>query len=310
MPIEIRALKTASVYIVDTSSHRFLIDSGMRPTTEEVLKSHGVDTSSIDGVLITHLHIDHIGGAMSFKKNHGSSILMGRRDAELCQRIGENHGEYLGFLESYYKENGMPSAVLEPLIRDHPMHWEFMNYSEFEVDEMLEDGSSPLGDQELRILGTPGHSPGSISPYFEKGEVFAGDHVLGKITPNISFYDYDSDMLSIYIESLKKMKEMPFTRINPGHGEPFSNLNSRIDQIIEHHRLRLDEVNGIIKNDWITAFDVTSRMKWSKGRSFESMNQFEKNFAFGEAIAHLRKLVSDNSAEKKEQNGLLYFRSS
>lgn len=308
IPIEIRALKTASVYVAETDTGTFLIDSGMRPTTEEVLIKKGVRTDRIDGVIITHLHIDHIGGAMEIKKNHGTKIIMGRKDAELCYRIGEDHKAYLGFLEEYYRSNGMNGSMLETLIRDHPMHWEFMNYSDFEVDQMVDDGAMPLNDPEIRIMATPGHSPGSISPYFPGTEIFVGDHVLKNITPNISFYDTEGDMLSTYIQSLERLKNMGFARANPGHGEPFEGLNSRIDEIVDHHRLRLDEVSSIVEGEWKTAFETTKLMRWSRGRSFDSMNQFERNFAFGEAISHLRKLVRDGRAERREKDGIYHFR--
>ncbi len=308
IPIEIRALKTASVYIAETDRNRFLIDTGMRPTTDEVLRKKGINTDRIDGIIITHLHIDHIGGAMAFRKNYGTKVIMGKKDAELCYRIGEDHRAYLGFLEDYYRSNGMNGTTLETLIREHPMHWEFMNYSEFEVDQFVEDGAMPMGDPEMRVLATPGHSPGSISPYFPGEEIFVGDHVLRNITPNISFYDRTSDMLSTYIRSLDRLKSMGFTKANPGHGKPFNELNSRIDEIKDHHRLRLEEVASIVSGDWTTAFETTRKMRWSKGRDFESMNQFEKNFAFGEAISHLRKLEHDGVVESAERDGINYFR--
>lgn len=308
VPIEIRALQTASVYIAKTESNTFLIDSGMRPSTESELRHLGVNLNGIDGLIITHLHIDHIGGAMAIRKKYGTQIIMGRKDAEFCYGIGENHETYINFLDSYYRANGMKPDILDPLIRDHPMHWEYFSYAELEVDQMIDEGSRPLNDHDMKVLMTPGHSPGSISPYISEEEIFVGDHVLKKITPNISFYDHSTDMLSMYLESLEKLKKYSFERVNPGHGRPFSGLNDRVDEIVRHHAARLDEVLGILRSGPRTAFETTLAMRWSRGRSFDTMNQFERNFAFGEAISHLRKLENDGRIEQQEKAGVVYFR--
>ncbi len=308
IPIEIRALRTASVYVVRTESNTFLVDSGMRPSSVEVLEGLGVDLEAITGIIISHLHIDHIGGAMAISRKYGSRIVMGKRDAEFCRKIGENHDDYINFLESFYRSNGMHPAILDPLIKNHPMHWEYRTYLELEVDQMVEEGSRPLDDPEIEILMTPGHSPGSISPYIPGQEVFVGDHVLKRITPNISFYDERTDMLSTYIASLDRLRDFNFKKANPGHGEPFYNLNERIDQIKEHHRHRLEEILGILEKEYRNAFDVTLHMKWSRNRSFDSMNEFERNFAFGEAVSHLRKLEHDGLIEKRESDGVIQFR--
>lgn len=308
IPIEIRALRTATVYIVRTERNTFLIDSGMRPSTADELTKLNVDMNKIDGIIITHLHIDHIGGAMAIRKKYGPEVIMGRKDAEFCFAIGSSHKQYINFLESYYRMNGMKENILAPLIKNHPMHWEYVNYSDLEVDQLIDSGSKPLNDPDMNILMTPGHSPGSISTYTDENEIFVGDHVLKRITPNISFYDESSDMLSTYLQSLDKLEKMNFEKVNPGHGTPFRNLNGRIQEIKEHHRRRLEEVRRIVTDSNKTAFDVTLAMEWSSGRTFDSMNEFERNFAFGEAIAHLRKLLSDGVVEQKEISGLTYFK--
>ncbi len=310
IPIEIRALRTATVYIITTDSSRFLVDTGMRSSSMDEISKLGVDLSKLDGIIITHLHIDHVGGASAIKKKYGTQIVMGKRDAEICHNIGENHHEYLEFLEQFYRENGVDQKVLTQLMRDHPMHMEYSRYSELEFDQMVERKDHPLGDKQIDLLVTPGHSPGSISPVTESGEIFAGDLVLKSITPNISFYDESTDMLSLYLESIGKLRKGNYRKVNPGHGVPFSDLKGRIDEIRNHHMQRLDEVLQILGGGEKTAFQVTLEMRWSRGRVFQNMNEFEKNFAFGEAVSHLRKLQADGKVETSGRNGVTYYRKS
>ena len=56
---------------VETSNHRILIDIGTSALyVEKSLKSIGVDPSEIDIILVTHAHIDHVGGLRVFTKKY------------------------------------------------------------------------------------------------------------------------------------------------------------------------------------------------------------------------------------------------
>ncbi|MCL4328332.1 MAG: MBL fold metallo-hydrolase [Candidatus Thermoplasmatota archaeon] len=310
VPIEIRALGTASVYLVRTDQNKFLVDSGMRPSTCGELERMGADLRGLDAILITHMHLDHLGGAMEIKRKYGAEIIMGKEDALLTEMIGEDHLGFLNMLKSLCKSNGVPESVLGQLMRDHPMHREYTRYSEMEIDHKVDTPQSLLNDSSLKALITPGHSPGSISPYLDSGEIFVGDLVLKTITPNISFYDDAADTLSTYLQTLQMVKKYNFTRSNPGHGKPFDNLNNRISEIELHHGKRLEEVLGIVRENYRNAFEITLAMKWSRGRSFDSMNDLERNFAFGEAVSHIRKLANDGLVETSERNGIKYYRAS
>ncbi len=310
IPIEIRALRTATLYTVKSKSGRkYLIDTGMRGSTINKLRSLNAPLESLDGIIITHLHIDHIGGAMALKRDLGIPIYMGKTDAELSKKIGEGSEAYLSFLFDIYRSNGVSGRELEETIAKHPMHWEFKNYAELEVDYPISQGFTVPHDSSVKVVDVPGHSPGSISLDFGNNHIFLGDHILTRITPNISFYDDHTDMLELYLNSLRKIKSYGYAVGYPGHGTPFSNIEKRIRELIDHHKGRLSEVLRILKNDWKTVFTVATEMNWSAGRTYYSMNQFEKNFAFGEAMAHIRHLVATELVRVKEDRGIFFFRS-
>ena len=60
---------------VETKKHRILIDIGTSSLyVEKALKNIGVDPSSIDIILITHAHIDHVGGLKVFCKKYNPLV--------------------------------------------------------------------------------------------------------------------------------------------------------------------------------------------------------------------------------------------
>ncbi len=305
VPIAIRALKTANIYEIRNGTH-ILVDTGMSPASVEFLLSRGVDLAQIDLVVLTHLHVDHIGGAQAIRDRFGIPIAIGSNDAARIQRIQADRDEFGRFLAAELGANGTPHDILSSIVDRHSVLDNMSLYHNIEIDREL-NGGEKIGDG-IEILSNPGHSPGSISIHVkEMGYLFTGDHLLPGITPNISFYDEDSDMLGLYIDSLKETLRIDATMVFPGHRDPFIEGNRRINEILEHHRERLNEVLSVATG-WSTAFEVASRIRWSKGRTLDSMNLMEKNFAIGEAISHLRHLDAIGAVDRKESGGVLKYK--
>ena len=75
----------------------------------------------------------------------------------------------------------------------------------------MEEGDRiDLGGFCFEVLDLAGHSPGQVGLYEpEKQLLFVGDHILGKITPNITYWGDDFDALGIYMKNLRKVRAMP-----------------------------------------------------------------------------------------------------
>ena len=77
----------------------------------------------------------------------------------------------------------------------------------------------------------------------------------------------------------------------PGHRSTFRDMRGRIEELIEHHERREEEVLLILEEGPKTAFEVASRMTWDiVCESFDLFPLSQKWFAAGEAIAHLTHL--------------------
>ncbi len=123
----------------------------------------------------------------------------------------------------------------------------------------------------------------------ERDGVFvAADHVLPRITPNIGLYStHDrSNPLGDYLDSLRKVENLPANLVLPGHGEPFADLGGRVREILHHHDARLAQIVELLKERPQHAADLTRQM--FPGRRIE--NHEALRMAMAEILAHLEYL--------------------
>ena len=307
IPIAIRALRTASIYILNNGDKTILVDTGMDEHIDTFLKSKGVKIENIDMVFLTHLHIDHLGGVNKLSQSYGLNGYIGKNDLKRIEVIQNSSNKFITWQVNYLKRNGVPDKMLENIGENHPIFSELKNYMALRMDSF---DSIRTKIDDFNFLDVPGHSPGSTCFMVNNNSsLFSGDHILERISPNISYYDEDEDMLGEYLASLAKTKNDQITNTFPGHGLPIGNPNRRIDQLIRHHEDRMNEIRELARNGWLTSYEVAKKMKWSKGRTMETMNMMETNFAIGEAISHLRHMEKEGIIDMRETGGVYSYRS-
>ncbi|MBN1381721.1 MAG: MBL fold metallo-hydrolase [Deltaproteobacteria bacterium] len=137
----------AASFIVDFNGELIMIDSGtgFKPQIiESNIHELGFDPHNISTLILTHCHFDHIGGAPYFREKYGCRILTHEIDSVAIER-----GDYIKTAAKWH------NVKLEPL----------------EIDEKLtgESAFMPFNGDGLHWLHTPGHTPGSICLYTDRG---------------------------------------------------------------------------------------------------------------------------------------------
>jgi hydroxyacylglutathione hydrolase len=180
-------LQTNCYVLLDEEQQKaVVIDPGMNP--DRVVER--VSQLNVEAILLTHAHFDHIGGVERLRKLHGCPVYLHGAEAK-----------WLGDAEL----NGSKrwSDVTPPI-------------TTADAENELADGQTlvMLG-QQIHVIHTPGHSPGSVS--FWMGDVLFGGDVLfrqGVGRTDLPFGDWKQLSQSIaYLFTLKDE-----TMVLPGHG--------------------------------------------------------------------------------------------
>lgn len=283
-------LRSLNSYVIRTPDRSLVIDTGFnRPECRAALWA-GLEELELDltrtGLFLTHLHSDHIGLVWDFV-DRGVPVYMGA--AEHAYYTDLHTRGFKTLTDPIFAREGMPREMLERQDTGNQGRLYSPEHG-FPALRLKDRQVFSLGDVRIEAILTPGHTPGHTALYLPQEQLlFTGDHILFDITPNISVWPGISHSLSDYIASLVKTRALPIRAAFPAHRSAGEDVYRRIDQIIEHHGQRLDEIYQTVCDEpGLNAYEVAGRIKWSaRGLAWEDFPPHQCWFAMGETIAHL-----------------------
>ena len=253
----------------------------------------GADVADVRGVLVTHMHLDHVGLASRVREASGAWIGMHPADASALAALTDRSPEASTESEvAFLVGLGAPEddAREDAGTPEQRQRWRRLA----RPDRLLEDGDrADLPGWSLRAVHTPGHTPGHLCFADEDtGLFFSGDHVLPRISPNISTHPGgDTDPLRDYLGSLEAVAGRPATEVLPGHEWRFRGLAERTAELRAHHERRLAELLAAVRaHPGSTPWELAAHLTWS--RPWSQYARRMRIFAVTETDSHLRLLAS------------------
>lgn len=289
-----------------------LIDVG--PKTAEAtealrrgLAEHGVKFSDVRRIVLTHAHEDHCGLAKHIRDE--------AKDADIYLHEWEG-GHLTGRLSQEANRrlllrSGVPEKVFDEM-RDL--------YSKISLltDSLADGDLKPLNDNDelefesgtIKVLHTPGHTPGSCSFVREANRtLICGDCVLKRITPNpiLSPDPIDPNKrfpsLAEYLVSLAKLKSYSPTLAYGGHGEPVTDFDEIFNRYVRAIDDRQSRVISLISTQGSTAFEIAQTL-FSKAAT----NDVHRFLAISEAVAHLDYAEGEGKITVELKDGVEIYR--
>ena len=207
-----------NVFLLKGSRKNILIDVGLESDRDHLefgLSKIGLAISDIQMVLLTHEHMDHVGGIPDLP---GNIVVAAHGRAADKVRLNDQFSIMSGAFGGGMRQ--------------------------FHIDFHLEDGMViDIGDIRLKVIYTPGHSSGSVC-FFEpnRGILFSGDTIFaGGILGGI----FSSGNLSDYISSLERLREFRIHRMYPSHGRMSTNPIADVERAIAGSVALMSDTNHL-----------------------------------------------------------------
>jgi glyoxylase-like metal-dependent hydrolase (beta-lactamase superfamily II) len=257
------------------------------------LASFGGAVEDVRGVLVTHLHFDHLGLAARVREASGAWVAMHPADGSAVARLSAAGAAAMVASEIDFLV-GLGAGREEAADDVGPAERLEAFTSMAVPDRPLEDGDlADFPGWRMRAVHTPGHTAGHLCFTEESTRLFfSGDHVLPRISPNISTnHGGLPDPLRDYLGSLAAVRDLDPAEVLPAHEWRFRGLDARVDELTAHHEHRLTELLAAIRaNPGSTPWDLAAHLTWS--RPWEQYERRMRIFAVTETDAHLRLLAS------------------
>jgi glyoxylase-like metal-dependent hydrolase (beta-lactamase superfamily II) len=295
-------------YLVKGSNGWLMLDTGWHSTEsfeslQNGLNSIGVALTDIATIVVTHVHPDHFGLAGRIKHlSPHTELLMHRWEADLIESRYVKFSELQAKMSAMLRRHGVPESDILALQNASMPALQFVTMTF--PDRFLYGGEIvSTGVYDLEIIWTPGHSPGHICLYEPQNQLlFAGDHILPGITPNVSYHvQSGDDPLGEYQSALNKLRHLPVKQVLPAHEKIFTDLPGRIDALFAHHRKREAEILKVLNVNSLSAYEVSSHVKWNTQKPWGELPPLVKRSAVMETISHLEHMRWEG-ALKKETN--------
>ncbi|MBI3734476.1 MAG: MBL fold metallo-hydrolase [Chloroflexi bacterium] len=237
-------LKSVNAYLVREADGWTMLDTGLNtaPALEAwdaAFKTLGIEARQLRRIVLTHAHPDHYGLAGHFQALSGAPVFALDKEISVVPLEWDTSGEYMAEYARFLLSHGVPAECAR---RIEQRTWDILAMLQPHPRlSPLRDGESlPIGGEAYRVIWTPGHADGHMVLHRERdGLLFGGDHVLMKITPNISLWPgLAPNPLCDFLHSLAAIKRLKVSLVLPGHRATFTDLAGRVTELEEHHRVR------------------------------------------------------------------------
>lgn len=262
------------------------------------LASFSAAPEDVRAILVTHIHPDHYGLVERLKGRTDVTVQMHGLEAARIPTDPSYPERSIAAMVTWLEGVGAPAEEIDALHDDAPRI--VSRIPSVRPDVLLDDGDEASGAGGIRAIHTPGHTPGHLCFHDPgRGVLFTGDHVLPRITPNVSKRpENGEDPLGDFVRSVKRVRGIRVGLGLPGHEWPMEDVDARLQDLLAHHDERMHDVEVAVRDGAETVWDVASTIRWS--RPWSDLRGLSRRSAIGEAHSHLERLTRERRLKRAD----------
>ena len=277
-----------------------LVDTG--PKTDEAiaalreqLSKLGFRFDQIRRIILTHTHEDHCGLAGTLQQASGAKVYV--HEWELEEIRPNRHGRVNRWL---LERAGVPPELLEKMAGFYDKIKTYADPVD-DVEAYRDEQEFIFATGALRVVHTPGHTPGSCCLLRESNRLMlTGDTILKNITPN-PILNADPinperrfPSLGEYLVSLARIRAIAPTLLRTSHGDDVTDYEEHFHRLVRHIHERQAKVINLVPKDGMTAWQMSQLM-------FPAVKEISRFLAVSEAVANLDLAVADGRLRLERQ---------
>lgn len=292
------ALRWVNAYVLAGEGEWCLVDCGLGTKTSNAalvagIAALGISFADLTALVLTHAHPDHIGPAgdiVSAMSDDARVHMLGLEATRMALIWGVQTPDDLRATRELWARSGLSQAESDTGVQELLELARLIHLPPpSAIAALTDDATVRLAGRDWRVLWTPGHADGHICLVNEQ-IVLAGDHILPKISSNVSFYPNSRpDPMQDYFDGLGRLAALDLTAplVLPGHGAPFTHLAERIATLRDGHARRSQATLAALRTlgQPVPALDVTRALFGDRLRT-----SIDARLALGETLAHLEHL--------------------
>ncbi|WP_156288731.1 MBL fold metallo-hydrolase [Oceanobacillus salinisoli] len=283
-------------YLIEGKKGYTVIDTGANLKEAMEIWQRFLDSGiTLEKVVITHTHEDHVGLAKWFQETIGVPVIIPKLGLTEMEKRRNLTVEQFNQLITKFGGPGLPEHF-----RDDTSIFDFIPDDTFDNHQEIQ-----LGDDMYETIWTPGHAYDQFCFYNkEKNIMIVGDHILKEVSPVIGLWNgEEQNPLRDYLKSLEIIKEYSPDIALPGHGDSIYHFQDRVVELQDRHEHRLEQAYEAVKYEYKTAKQVTEEI-------YGTLNIIIELSALMATITRFLYLEDIGKIERKVSDGKVLFRAS
>jgi glyoxylase-like metal-dependent hydrolase (beta-lactamase superfamily II) len=276
---------------------------------QRALAAHDRAIEDLELVIVTHQHIDHIGLVEIVAAHSGAEVAAIDAAVPFISNYSERAAADDEFSGQIMLRHGISPDVVQAL---QSVSRAFRAWgAKVTVTRELHEGDTiEMRDRRLDVYFRPGHSPSdTVFHDAERRQLIAADHLIKHISSNPLIArgpDDEGDpakrpqSLVMYLDSLRKTREMDVDLVLPGHGDPIEDHRSLIDERFKLHERRAEKIRRLIAERPRSAYEIAQAL-WG------NIAVTQAYLTLSEVLGHTDLLMNDGRVRELEADGVVRF---